>query len=132
MPHIVSSLPNSSKAVDSFIGKLNPDIQSLAELLRTIILTSSGHIKEEIKHGIPFYKHKGHLCYINPFDDKVILGFSRGAELPDEHNMLIGTGKSVRHAVFRNDTIIDEDKIRHLIYEALIINEMKAGSAKRN
>lgn len=129
MTELISSLPNSSRAVNSFIEKLNPDIQSLVELLRMIILTSSGRIKEEIKHGIPFYKYKGQLCYINPFDDKVILGFSRGAELPDEHNMLIGTGKSVRHAVFRTDTKIDEDKIRHIVYEALIINEMKADSA---
>ncbi len=128
MPELVSSLPNSSHAVNSFIKKLNPDIQSLVELLRMIILTSSGRIKEEIRHGIPFYKYKGQLCYINPFDDKVILGFSRGAELPDEHNMLIGIGKSIRHAVFRTDTVIDEDKIRHLVYEALIVNEMKAGN----
>lgn len=131
MVRTVSSILNSSHAVDVYVKKLAPDIKPAFELLRRIILTSSEQIKEEIKHGIPFYMYKGQLCYINPFDDKVILGFSRGADLPDEYRMLIGSGKAVRHVVYESGTKIDEEKIRHLIYEALIVNEMKAGKVYR-
>ena len=116
---------NSSKAVDEYISKLPENIQQLVEKLRRIILTSSEQIHEQIKHKIPFYSFKGNLCYINPSDEKVVLGFSRGADLPDEFRMLVGTGKSVRHVIFNASQKIDEDKVRNLIYEALIVNEIK-------
>ena len=118
-------MQNSSRAVDEFVNKLPEKIQQFVEILRRIILTSSEQISEQIKHKIPFYSFKGNLCYINPSDEKVVLGFSRGADLPDEFRMLVGTGKSVRHVIFNASQKIDEDKVRNLIYEALIVNEIK-------
>jgi len=126
MNNSVSSMLNSSKAVDEFIISLPEGIRNLAEKLRKIILTSSGQIGEQVKHKIPFYYYKGQMCYINPFDDRVVLGFSRGADLPDEHSMLKGNQKTVRHTVFYPETGVDEEKVRNLIYEALIVNELKA------
>lgn len=117
---------NSSKAVDEFVSRLPDRVRDLAENLRKIILTSSEHIIEQVKHKIPFYYYKGQLCYLNPFDDRVVLGFSRGADLPDEHGLLKGNQKTVRHAVFYPDAKIDEEIVRNLIYEALIVNELKA------
>ena len=125
MASTVTSMLNSSKAVDEYISKLPENIQQLVEKLRRIILTSSEKIQEQIKHKIPFYSYKGQLCYINPSDEKVVLGFSRGADLPDEFRMLVGTGKSIRHVVFDVSEKIDDDKVRILIYEALIVNEIK-------
>ena len=116
---------NSSSSVDEFVNRLPVEVKALAERLRKIILTSSEQIREQIKHKIPFYYYKGQLCYINPFDDRVVLGFSRGADLPDEFRMLVGTGKSIRHVVFDVSEKIDDDKVRILIYEALIVNEIK-------
>jgi hypothetical protein len=116
---------NSSRAVDEHLSRLPEKIQQLVEILRRIILSSSEQVQEQIKYKIPFYSYKGHLCYINPSDEKVVLGFSRGADLPDEFRMLIGTGKSIRHVVFNASQKIDEDKVRNLIYEALIVNEIK-------
>jgi len=125
MASTVTSMQNSSRAVDEFVNKLPEKIQQFVEILRRIILTSSEQIREQIKHKIPFYSFKGNLCYINPSDEKVVLGFSRGADLPDEFRMLVGTGKSVRHVIFNASQKIDEDKVRNLIYEALIVNEIK-------
>jgi hypothetical protein len=121
----VSSMLNSSRAVDEFVSLLPESIRNLAEKLRKIILTSSEKIVEQVNHKIPFYYYKGQLCYINPFDDRVVLGFSRGADLPDEHLMLKGSQKTVRRVVFYPVTDFDEDKVRNLIYEALIVNELK-------
>ena len=117
---------NSSSAVDEFVNRLPVEVKALAERLRKIILTSSEQIREQIKHKIPFYYYKGQLCYLNPFDDRVVLGFSRGADMPDVHGMLKGNQKTVRHAVFYPDAELDEEKVRNLIYEALIVNEIKA------
>jgi hypothetical protein len=116
---------NSSRAVDEYVNKLPEKIQQLVEILRRVILTSSEQIQEQIKYKIPFYSFKGNLFYINPSDEKVVLGFSRGADLPDEFRMLVGTGKSVRHVIFNASQKIDEDKVRNLVYEALIVNEIK-------
>jgi len=123
---VVSSIHNGTIAVDEFVNRLPEGIRALAKRLRKIILTSSEQITEQVKHKIPFYYYKGQLCYINPFDDRVVLGFSRGADMPDEHGLLKGNQKTVRHAVFYPDAEIDEEKVRNLIYEALIVNEIKA------
>jgi len=123
---------NSSKAVDELISSLPVDIRDLVERLRKIILTSSEQITEHVNHKIPFYYHKGQLCYINPFDDRVVLGFSRGADLPDEHSMLKGNQKTVRRTVFYPAAGIDEEKVRNLIYEALIVNELKTDRPKKS
>lgn len=130
MKSAVPALLNSSNAVDKYLSHLPEGIRNLSEYLRNIILTASGQVEEHLKHNIPFYYYKGKLCYINPFDDRVILGFSRGADMPDEHSMLKGSQKTVRHAVFYPGSEIDEEKIRNLIFEALIVNEFKAGLSK--
>lgn len=120
---------NSSPVVDEYVSRLPGKIREPIEILRKIILSASTQIEEQLKHNIPFYFYKGQLCYINFSDEKIILGFSRGAEMPDEKKLLKGQGKSIRHAVIDTARGINEDTVRHLIYEALIVNEMKAGKA---
>ena len=127
MADSIPRLVNSSPIVDEYISRLPEKIRDSMQLLREIILTSSAQIEEQLKHNIPFYFYKGQLCYINFSDENIILGFSRGADMPDEKKQLKGQGKSIRHAVIDPVKGIDEDGIRHLIFEALIVNEMKAG-----
>ena len=129
MADSIPRLVNSSPIVDEYISRLPEKIRDSMQLLREIILTSSAQIEEQLKHNIPFYFYKGQLCYINFSDENIILGFSRGADMPDEKKQLKGQGKSIRHAVIDPVKGIDEDGIRHLIFEALIVNEMKAGKA---
>ena len=115
--------------VDEYVNRLPEKIRAPIGLLRKIILTASDQIVEQLKHNIPFYFYKGQLCYINFSDEKIILGFSRGADMPDEKKLLKGHGKSIRHALIDPAKVINEEIITHLIYEALIVNEMKAVKA---
>ena len=124
-PHLV----NSSPVVDEYVSRLPEKIRNSIRLLREIILSSSVQIEEQLKHNIPFYFYKGQLCYINFSDENIILGFSSGADMPDENKLLKGQGRSIRHAVIDPVKGINEDDIRHLIFEALIVNEMKAGKS---
>ena len=110
--------------VKSFIEKFPHNIQRMIEKIRVIILCSAPGIQESLKYKIPFYTHKGLLCYINPTNERVIIGFSKGAEFANEDNFLVGSGKTVRHVVYRNLKDIKTEKLQHLIYEALIINEI--------
>jgi len=124
-PHLV----NSSSVVDEYISRLPEKIRDSMHLLREIILTSSVQIEEQLKHNIPFYFYRGQLCYINFSDENIILGFSRGADMPDEKKQLKGQGKSIRHTVIDPLKGINEADVRHLIFEALIVNEMKSGKS---
>jgi hypothetical protein len=126
----VSSLLNGSKAVDELISRLPDSVKKLTEKIRELIISSSGQITEHVRHNLPFYYYKGQLCYINPLDDKVVLVFSRGADLPDEYRMLKGNQKTHRYLIFYISDGIDETKVRNLIYEALIINELKDRTRK--
>jgi hypothetical protein len=119
--------------VSAFIENFPLNVQKMLNKIRSIILHSSSSIHESIKHKIPFYSHKGFLCYINPTNEKVIIGFSHGAEFSNEDKFLIGSGKSVRHAIYRNLKEIKTARLRQLIYEALIINEiLSAKPVKKN
>lgn len=116
----------SCHEVTVFIQKQNSHIQKMMNKIRYIIMNSAPDIKESIKYEIPFYSHKGLLCYINPASEKVIIGFSQGAEFANEDKFLVGRGKTIRHAIYKNAKEIKTSKLQHLIFEALIINEIKS------
>lgn len=62
---------------------------------------------------------KGEICYIKPLKDSVNLGFFHGANILDSDNLLIGTGKSLRHIKFRNIEKINHGAIKSIIENAL-------------
>ena len=117
--------------VTAFILKQPTQIQKMMNKIRSVILHSSSNIHESIKYMIPFYSHKGLLCYLNPTNDKVIIGFSNGAEFANDDNFLVGEGKIIRHAIYRNHKEIKPPQLQHLIFEALIINEIHAAGSKK-
>jgi hypothetical protein len=41
------------------------------------------------------------VCYISPMEKYVTLGFLFGAQLDDQHHLLIGSGKRARHVKIR-------------------------------
>jgi hypothetical protein len=121
-----------SKEVTAYVEKLPTDIQKMVNKIRSIILNSAMEIEESIKYKIPFYSHKGLFCYINPTNEKVIIGFSHGAEFSNEGNFLLGSGKTVRHVIFKNLKDIKKAKFQSLVYEALIINEILAARSPKS
>lgn len=56
--------------------------------------------------------------YVNVFTSHVNVGFLQGAELPDPHGLLEGTGKFMRHVKIRPGESIDDDGLTKLIAEA--------------
>jgi hypothetical protein len=121
-----------SKEVTAYVEKLPTDIQKMVNKIRSIILNSAMEIEESIKYKIPFYSHKGLFCYINPTNEKVIIGFSHGAEFSNEYNLLVGSGKAVRHVIFKHLKDIKTAVLQHLIFEALIINEILAARSLKS
>ncbi|MFI5144652.1 MAG: DUF1801 domain-containing protein [Ignavibacteria bacterium] len=126
-----STLRKASPEVNSFVEKFPNHIRRMIQKIRSIILSSAPGIHESLKHKIPFYTHKGLLCYINPTNEKVIIGFSKGAEFANDDNLLVGSGKTMRHLIYKSIKEIKTEKLQHLIYEALIINEIHSHQPRK-
>ena len=58
------------------------------------------------------------FAYVNAFTAHVNIGFFRGAELPDPHRLLEGTGKFMRHVKLRPDQDPDTAALTRLIEAA--------------
>ena len=114
------------KPVEHFIDELSPRQKALAHRLRTVILDAIPEIDESMKWKIPFYSFNGILCFINPVAEHIVIGFCNGALLSDEHKLLTGNGKLVRHVVVKKMSDIQKPKLRNLLHEAMLFNVLKS------
>ena len=112
--------------VDEYINRQTPEIHRLLDHIRRLILEAAPRIQEKINWGVPFYSHKGQLCYLNPLrspEGAVDLCFLRGYELANEQNILEDRGRrTVRSLVVRAGEV-NEELIRELLHEAILLNE---------
>lgn len=96
------------------LGKLaNEWFQSLRE---------AGEDVNEIMHdGCPTacISHTA-FAYVNAYRYHINIGFFRGNELLDEHGLLEGTGKRMRHIKIKPHNKIDREAVRALIDLAYI------------
>lgn len=104
---------------------LPDDIQNITEKLREIIFSTSSDLIEEFKWSMPNYSYKGLVCYLQPAKKHVNLGFHKGNELEDKdiHNLLQGTGKTMRHIKIEKMEDIQLDSFVSLIRAAMVLNE---------
>lgn len=97
-------------------------------VLRSWILDLGRHIEEKISNKIPYFSFFGPMCYLNPTNDGVELGFTKGYELTDDSQILDSKGrKMVRSITFYSLTSLEEQEetIRHILNEAAILNEYR-------
>lgn len=106
--------------VDEFIQALPEEIKEMTEKLRGIIHAADEKLNEEIKWNMPcFYIGKTNICYLQAAKKHVNLGFYSGASLKDEHDLLEGEGKKMRHIRMKKMEDIPPEKIKDLIREAV-------------
>src|SRR5690606_13122595 len=111
--------------VDEYIVNLPEDIQEITNSLREIILNASLKLEEEYKWSMPNYSYNGLVCYLQASKKHVNLGFHKGNELveKDTHNLLEGTGKTMRHVKIKKMEEINPDVFTSLINEAIKLND---------
>jgi hypothetical protein len=114
------------EAVDQYIVGLPEDMQNISNALRKIILDASPELIEEYKWSMPNYSCNGLVCYLQASKKHVNLGFHKGNELKDKdiHNVLQGTGKTMRHIRIKKMEDIQRDVITPLIEAALELNKV--------
>jgi hypothetical protein len=111
--------------VNQYISNLPEEIQEITNSLREIILNTSPELKEEYKWSMPNYSYKGLACYLQASKKHVNLGFQKGNELEDKdtHNLLKGSGKTMRHIRLTKKEDIKPELFTSLIQAAMELNE---------
>ena len=111
--------------VEDYINRQTPEIHRLLDQIRRLIMDAAPRVQEKISWGVPFFFHKGHLCYLNPLrtpEAAIDLCFLRGHELSNEQGVLENRGRrTVRSLVVRADAV-NEELIRELLQEAILLN----------
>lgn len=114
--------------VRQFITEQPDPQREIMTILRSWILDLGPHTQEKISYKIPYFSFYGPLCYLNPNEDGVDLGFTKGYELSNEQGILEAKGrKHVKSITFYSTTDLEEqeDTIRHILNEAAILNEYR-------
>jgi hypothetical protein len=101
-------------------------VTQLALALRELVLTEAPEAEEllysvyaeVIVFKLPARK-RGAFCYIAAYTHHVNLGFYFGAELPDPHRALKGTGKKMRHIRFNSPDDLRHRYLRNYIRSAI-------------
>jgi hypothetical protein len=114
--------------VSGFITLQPEPIRGIMTVLRSWVLDLGRHTEEKISNKIPYFSFYGPMCYLNPKDDGVELGFTKGYELSDDDRILESKGrKMVKSITFFSLTSLEEQEetIRHILNEAAIHNEYR-------
>jgi hypothetical protein len=97
------------------LADCSPGVTHLALALRDLVLAEAPEAEEllySVYAEVIVFKlsgrKRGAFCYVAAYLNHVNLGFYYGAELPDPHGALRGTGKKMRHIRFDSP-----DDLRH-------------------
>ena len=88
------------KAIETFSDNIKDIARQTRQLIYDILPDVVEVIwvqQKNIGFGTGAKKKTEHFCWVMPATNHVNLGFNYGAELPDPHNLLEGTGKLFRH-----------------------------------
>ncbi len=109
--------------VEEFIDSYQND--TLKELMwhtHQLLLDNIPNVSYSIKYKVPFYQYKKAICYINPQQNYIILGFVKGRQLSNHHQKLVGEQKMVRHYLIKEEKDIYDSSLLEIINEALILD----------
>ena len=98
--------------------------------LRALVYECMPEVKEKLSYNVPFFRLRKTICFIWPGSvpwggtfEGVQFGFTKGHLLSDDENYLdAGKRKYVRLRNFKAMSEIDFEKLRHLLFEAQIID----------
>lgn len=115
----------ASPTPDEFLAALSPEMQALANELRTLVKETVPNVKEAVYTGwklIGYRVQKGksdaYFCFVAPFPDRILLGFEYGIQLFDPALRLEGDGTQVRYLTVRESEDIEPEGFRAFIAEA--------------
>ncbi|MFH1051058.1 MAG: DUF1801 domain-containing protein [bacterium] len=106
------------KINEDFIITIAPELAQMRKLLREIIQNCAKELKEEIKWDLTTNFINKHTCSIHVHKEHINLQFFFGAKLKSS-DLLVGTGKTMRHLKISNPKDVVSSKIKQLMNEAI-------------
>jgi hypothetical protein len=110
---------------EEFLSAFPPEIQDLANELRSLVKETIPNVKEAVYTGwklIGYRVKKGrsdaYFCFIAAFENRIMLGFEYGIQLFDPNLRLEGDGTQVRYLTVRDKEDIEPEGFRGFIAEA--------------
>jgi hypothetical protein len=120
-----------SQLIDGKIDALGGWRGEMLARIRTLIKAADPDVVEEVKwrkpsnpSGVPTWSHAGIICTGETYKDKVKLTFARGASLDDPSGLFNSSldGGTRRAIDFRDGDTVDEEALKALIREAVLLN----------
>ena len=127
---------SASQQIDAMLRELGDYRGDRLAQLRALIKTADRDMVEEVKWkkpsnptGVPVWSHNGIVCKGEALKNAVRLTFPKGAVLDDPQKLFNARldSNSVRAIDFREGDKVDEDAVKALIQEAVLLNTSKAG-----
>jgi hypothetical protein len=116
----VRSTRTRSGTFEDLFADHSKEIKATANRLREIIMEVLPGAEEKVYLGwkIALYNLPTEVCGIQSVNKYCNLYFSKGAQMSDPHQLLEGTGKSIRHVKVRSVDDMPVDQLKDLIREA--------------
>ena len=104
-----------NEEVTSYIIKAPEEQQEILNKLRQLISQTVPLATEQIKWSRPVYGTKKDFCYLVSNKKHVNLGFMNFKNIKDEHGLLEGTGKNLRHIKLHSKKDIKKSVFKKMI-----------------
>lgn len=121
MPNVKTGDP----AVDTFLKGYSPQVREIAVKARETILSVLPGATEKVYPGWKVIQYgagssmKDVFAVISPQRERVNLGLANGADLPDPHGLLEGSGEKIRHVKLTSTQAASAPAVRELVQSAL-------------
>lgn len=122
--------PIDFQDLDDLYAFLPEEELQMVKILRQLVYECIPEVKEKLSYNVPFFRVRKNICFIWPGSvpwggtfEGVQFGFVKGHLMLNEDGYLdAGKRKFVRTRVFKSPREIDIEKMRSLLYEALILD----------
>jgi len=115
----------ADKNVEDFLFTYNNDFYNKARQLRSLIISTLPNIIEQLDIPAKMVaycygrKYAEMICTIIPSKKGLKLGFYKGTEILDPHQLLKGTGKLSRYIEIKSGEQINSPVVKQLLEDAL-------------
>ena len=119
------------KNIGEFLDYLPEDERKIVDQLRELVLNSIPSVKEKLVYNVPFYYLNKRICFIWPGAVQwgtskrsgVNLGFCKAHLLTNPSYLEKGDRKEIYLKTFYSADEINEERIRELLFEAVLIDK---------
>jgi hypothetical protein len=117
--------------VDEYVASLPAEHAAIVSELRNIVKKAAPKATEAYKWAQPVYETNGPMIWIRAYKSYVNIGFWRGTEMIDKHELLEGDGERMRHVKLNTIKDIKKGALTDYIKQAVKLNLAKGNPTLR-